>query len=385
MAIILGVVSARLLAVPLYADQIGASKAEVGLLFSVGTLAGALLALPAGVITDRIGRRQVIVAAIAVAFLTQVGSALTSSIPLLFVLQFLGGLTGGAGQTALMAALADVVPANRLGRSMGWLTLSMQTGFLAGPAVAGLLLHWLTLPQDLGLTALPLAVAFVLALGLSGRPAGAPQKLEFARPLRDLAGRQGFWAVSLALLAGALLWGTFQAYMPIFGKHSLKLNGTEIGYLLALVAVVNGLARIPGGRLLDRLPRKGAITAVGIVVFALAIAVLPHLQGFWVPALLLVLAVPFMAVSFVAVAMVFGQLADAKSRGIAMGMYSFLLFMGLGLGPAIFAPVVQSGGYTAGFTAAAAAAAVLAGLSLVARHEAVRRRLRERAVVLPPV
>src|SRR5258708_22038077 len=49
--------SARGLTVPLYAHDLGASRFEVGALFSVSTLAAALLSLPSGVLVDRFGAR----------------------------------------------------------------------------------------------------------------------------------------------------------------------------------------------------------------------------------------------------------------------------------------------------------------------------------------
>ena len=94
--------------------------------------------------------------------------------------------------------------------------------------------------------------------------------------------------------------------------------------------------------------------AGSIAVFALGIALLPHLHGFWGPVVLLIVAVPFIATAFIAIGIVFAQLATAESRGVAMGVYSTVLFVGLGLGPAVFAPLIQGQGFAAGFTACAA-------------------------------
>jgi MFS family permease len=279
-----------------------------------------------------------------------------------------------------MAALADMVPIERMGRSMGWLTLSMQTGFLGGPAVAGILLRWLSLEQDLLVTAIPVGVALVLSFWVSGNGAARGVKLEIRKPLRALSAQLGFLSLVIALLAATILWGTYNAYIPVFGKRGLGLSGTEVGYLLAIQAVVNGATRVPAGRLLDRIARKGSVVALTTAGFAAGLLVLPHLHGFWVPTLLLLVTVPMIAMAFIAIGVVFVQMATADSRGTAMGVYSTVLFLGLGAGPAMFAPLMDRS-FVVGFTACAVVGGLAAGLSLLVRSEPLRRR---RAAIVPP-
>jgi MFS transporter, DHA1 family, multidrug resistance protein len=380
-ALSFGAAGARNLAIPLYADQLGASRGEIGLLFSTFTITAALLSIPSGLLADRFGRRNMVIFSMLCLGLSQLIAGLTHDVRVLFATQLLGGIGGGASQTALMAALADLVPIQRMGRSMGWLTLSMQTGFLGGPAVAGILLRWLTLEQDLLVTTIPVGVALVLAFWVSGIGGAKGVKLEIRKPLRALSAQRGFLGLVIALLAATILWGTYNAYIPIFAKRGLGLTGTEVGYLLAIQAVINGATRVPAGRLLDSVSRKGAVVAVGTVGFAMGLLVLPHLTGFWIPTLLLLLTVPLIATAFIAIGIVFVQMATADSRGTAMGVYSTVLFLGLGAGPALFAALMDRS-FVLGFSVCAVAGALLAGLSLVVRSEPIRRR--RATAVLPP-
>lgn len=376
-----GAGGARNLAIPLYADQLGASRGEIGLLFSTFTITAALLSLPSGLLADRFGRRNMVIFSMVALGLSQVLAGVTHSVAILFLSQLIGGLGGGAAQTSLMAALADLVPIERMGRSMGWLTLAMQSGFLAGPAVAGILLRWLSLEQDILVTVVPVFVALALSFVVSG--AGAPRglKLEVVRPVRVLFAQEGFLALVIVLLAATILWGTYNAYVPVFGKRSLGLTGTEVGYLLAIQAIVNGGTRIPAGRLLDRVKNKAPVVSLTVIGFAIGLAILPHLHGFWLPTLVLLFAVPMIATAFIAIGLVFIQMASADSRGTAMGIYSTVLFLGLGTGPAIFAPLMNRG-YVVGFTACALLGAAMAMLALIVRTEPIRSR--RRAAVIPP-
>jgi sugar phosphate permease len=84
---------------------------------------------------------------------------------------------------------------------------------------------------------------------------------------------------------------------------------------------------------------------------------------------------------YVAIGVVFGDLSAASTRGITMGAYGTVLFLGLSAGPLVFGPIVQSYGYSAGFTACAAVAMALALVMAVLHAEPLRRRSQVR---LPP-
>ncbi|MEP7104686.1 MAG: MFS transporter, partial [Chloroflexota bacterium] len=260
--------AARGFLLPLRAHELGADRFQVGLLFSLATFAGAALSLLAGLLADRFGRRSMIIFSAVTGAGSQVLVAASTSIGLDDVGQVIGGLGGGAASAALFAAVADAVPGARLGRAMGWMTLSMQVGFLVGPAVAGGLLALMDLRAALAVTTAMYLLPLALSPLISGARA-AIQSWDLVTPLREMGRKRGFPAAVLALFGATLVWGTVQAYLPLFGKEVLGLSGTMIGLMLAIQAVFNGIARVPGGRIVDRAQRKGVIVASGIIVYAL--------------------------------------------------------------------------------------------------------------------
>ena len=374
--------SARGLTVPLYAHDLGASRFEVGALFSVSTLAAALLSLPSGVLVDRFGARALLSISLVLAAGSQLATSATSTVPPMFIWQIVGGLAGGAQQAALFSAVAESAPSGRLGRSMGWLTFSMQAGFFLGPSVAGIALRWIDVRTDIAVTTALILFAIPGALIASGTRQHAGSGLSLRAPLRALVRQRSFVPVTIGLVSGSLVWGTVGAFLPIFGKEALGLPSAQVGYLLALQAVVNGISRIPGGRIVDRARHRWPIVFVGVLVWAAMCVVLGHLTGFVGPAIVLAIGTPFMATGFVAIGVVFADLSVASTRGITMGMYGTVLFLGLSAGPLLFGPIVQSFGYAAGFTACAAVAAALA-LVMAAFH-AEPLRGRSEAPLPPP-
>jgi len=374
-------ISARGLLVPLYAHDLGASRFEVGALFSVSTFAAALLSLPSGLLIDRIGARTLLWVSLILSAGSQLATATSTTVLPLFLWQIVGGLGAGAQQAALFSAVTESVAANRLGRSMGWLTFSMQAGFFIGPTVAGLMVA--VIPNVRTVIAVTTALLLFAVPGAIAAPATRQSqgRFDLATPLRALFAQRAFVPVVIGLVSTTLVWGTVGAFLPIFGREALALSNSQVGFLLALQAVANGLARIPGGRIVDWAQHRWPIVFTGTVVWAVAAIVLGHLQGFVAPAVLMVVATPFMATAFVAIGVVFGNLSAVSTRGVTMGLYGTVLFLALAGGPLLFGPIIQADGYVAGFTACAAVSIALALVMAAMHAEPLRRRAE---VPLPP-
>ena len=367
-------IAARGVTVPLYAHEMGASRFAVGALFSVATIAAALLSLPSGVLVDRFGARTLLAISLAATAISQIATAFTVSVPPLFLWQIVGGLAAGAQQSALFSAVTESVSRGRLGRALGWLTLSMQIGFTLGPAVAGLALRWIDLRTDIAITTVLLVFTIPGAIAASQTRQHTGQGLVLMAPLKALARQAAFVPVTVGLIAMTLVWGTFGAFVPIFAKESLGLQSSQVGYLLGLQAIFNAGSRPIAGRLVDRARRRWPIVLVGVVVWSVAVVVLGHQTGFLVPAIVIAIGTPFIASAFVAAGVVFGDLSAASTRGVTMGIYGTVLFLGLSAGPLLFGPIVQGYGYAAGFTACAVVAVALVLVMAAMQAEPLRRR-----------
>jgi ACS family hexuronate transporter-like MFS transporter len=367
-------VAARGLTVPLYAHDLGASRFEVGALFSVSTLAAAILSLPSGVLVDKFGARTLLAFSLVLTGATQLATAATPSVAPLFLWQIIGGLAAGVQQSALFSAVAESVSRSRMGRALGWLTLSMQVGFFLGPALAGLALRWIDLRTDIAVTTALMVFSIPGAIAASNTTQHTGRGLSLREPLAALLRQRALPPTALGLIAITLTWGTIGAFMPVFGREALGLPSYQVGYLLAIQAVFNGASRIPAGQLVDRMRQRWPIVFAGGVGWSAVMVVLGHLSGFFWPAVFLAIGTPLMAAAFVAMGVVFADLSTASTRGVTMGVYGTVLFLGLSLGPLLFGPIVQDYGYAAGFTACAAVAVLLLLVMAAFQAEPARRR-----------
>ncbi len=119
---------------PQYAHRFGATATTTGLLVASYSLAQFALAPVWGRLSDRVGRKPVLIIAL---FGTAIGSLLTGlagAIPLLFVGRLIDGGSGGSVSVA-QAAVADVAAPRDRARLMGLLGAAFGVGFVAGPAI----------------------------------------------------------------------------------------------------------------------------------------------------------------------------------------------------------------------------------------------------------
>ncbi|MBI2885332.1 MAG: MFS transporter [Candidatus Omnitrophica bacterium] len=125
---------------PLYAERFGATPLAAGCLLAVYSAMQFLFAPILGRLSDRVGRRPVLLVSVigtAAGFLLM---GLANTLWLLFVARAIDGITGGNISTA-QAYIADITPEERRSRGMGLIGAAFGLGFIVGPAIGGLLSH----------------------------------------------------------------------------------------------------------------------------------------------------------------------------------------------------------------------------------------------------
>ncbi|MDQ5824874.1 MAG: MFS transporter [Chloroflexota bacterium] len=164
----------------IYARDLGATAAELGLMASSFLLGTFMFQLPGGWISDKWGRKPLLVFGIAVAGIISFAFLLWDNPWYFIVLRFVEGAAGGAIQPASNAYVMDAVPAKERGAAFGWLGSAFSAGFMLGPAMGGIMVDTMGYASPFifgGVTSL-LTAAFLLKRMHNRRPGERPPGAE---------------------------------------------------------------------------------------------------------------------------------------------------------------------------------------------------------------
>lgn len=356
-----------------YAEDHGASPFEVTGLMAVYSAMQFLFAPFWGRLSDRVGRRPVLLWSIGATAVCLAGFALAPTLPLLFVCRAAHGAATANIGTA-QAALADITPPGERARAMGLIGAAFGLGFTAGPAVGGLLAHYgLTTPiwVAAGLSGLnfALAVAWLpetrvpAAAGSHGRTL---DPVAWARVLgHPVVGR---WVAVTGLLtmSFALMESTF----TLFAERAWGLGPTDVGWLFGAAGLTTIV--VQGGLVRRWAPRFGErrLVPVGLLVLALGMVLLPYATpGPLVWGLFATMAAGQGLASPSLAALVSREAGDAQ--GLVLGVNQSMAALGRVLGPTIGGLLFVSPGPAWPFFSAAG---LLGVALLVFGGPAVRRR-----------
>ena len=123
---------------PFWAEKLGANPAQVGLILTVYALAQFLFTPVLGALSDRFGRKPIIIVSLLIEALSFALTALAGSLWLLLLARFIGGM-GASNIGTAQAVVADTTTAESRARGMGLIGASIGLGFVIGPAVGGVL------------------------------------------------------------------------------------------------------------------------------------------------------------------------------------------------------------------------------------------------------
>jgi len=243
----------------------------------VGALASAyslctLLAAPAlGALSDRLGRKPVLVVSLLGSAAGFVLFGIGGALWVLLLARVVDGLTGGNIST-IFAYLADVTPADERAKRFGLVGAVMGVGFMLGPALGGLLAVWgLAMPVFFaaGITVITALLSwFVLPESLDRAHRTTEFSLADVHPFRSISDalkRPALRPLLLGVLILSIPMAGFQTNVSVFAKDTLAWGPSQVGLLLFGVGVLDII--VQGGLLRILLPRIGerGVVLVGFI------------------------------------------------------------------------------------------------------------------------
>lgn len=231
---------------PFYAETFGASAIVVGLLVASYAMAQFFGAPLLGRLSDRYGRRPILVVSIFGTFIGFLMLGVANTLWMLFASRILDGFTGGNISVA-QAYISDITDEKNRARGLGIVGAAFGLGFIIGPAVGGFLSQWgYAVPA---FAAAGLALANLIAVALWLPESLSPERRAAMSSQAARAFNAGaLWEALRRPRVGPLLhirffyglaFAVLQTIFPLYAQYRFGLNAQTTGYVLAYVGVLS--------------------------------------------------------------------------------------------------------------------------------------------------
>lgn len=354
--------------IPRLAEALHTKVAWIGLAVPAYLVPYGVAMLVWGPLSDRFGRRTVILGSLLSFIVFTLGTAAATNIAEFLAWRIAAGV-GAAGVVPIgLTLIGDVVPFQQRGRALGWLFGSIAGGTAAGATVGALM------EATIGWQGLFFAVAALCAavVGVAVTLRAIPKLPGSAAPPLSVIVRGYTALLSLSrgrrtytyVLINAVVQSGVYSWLGVYLQRRFGLSETGIGLALLGYGIPGLLFGPVIGRLADRYGRSGIIPA-GVTLTGLC-------------ALLLAVPLPLIAVQAAVVALslgfdltqplLAGIVTDLRgNRSQAVGLMAFTLFTGFGLGSLLFQAALTQG-FTVALVLFGCAALAAAGIAVPLFH-----------------
>jgi DHA1 family multidrug resistance protein-like MFS transporter len=338
---------ARSPVLPLFALYLGAGPEAIGFAVGISTITGIFFKLPAGALSDIIGRKRTMLVGLVVFAVMPFTYLLVHDYRLLVIIRFIHGLATAIYGPVSMAVVADVAGAKK-GEMLSWFSSITIIGNLLGAPLGGFILHSAAGAVDPSLKEFHYAyllsgisgmISLVLAVGIlrSDGQGGEGKSLKeayarFTSGIKEVISDKRVLVTSSMEGIQNLTVGALEAFLPIYAVTRAGLNEFQAGLLWGVQIVVTIIAKPIMGRISDLFGRKPLIV-IGMVLSAVAFGAIPLLNGFYpllIAAIFFGLGEAFVTSSSAALV---ADLCKEKQFGTAMGTFGTIYDVGHASGP----------------------------------------------------
>jgi len=328
-------IASLLPALPLLADEFDVPLASTWRIIAAFALPGLICVPIVGVLADRIGRKRILLPALALFALGGVACVFAHNYTQLLVFRLVQGAGASAFGLMYTTLIADTWQGRERLTMMSRNAVVLGLGTAASPAIGGALamLDW-RLPFLLSLAALPL-MFLACRLQLLSPGTSSSFRAYVGSCLSRVRDRQTLILLSLTLLTFIMLSGPLITCFPVLAEQKLQATPLEVGLILAVASLATGFAALG----LPRLYRKYSTRSLLLTAMALYIAgfiCISLAPALWLlaPAVLLYGLAQGLNIPLVSTLLA-GQAEDGQRASI-MALNGILLRLGQTIGPAIF-------------------------------------------------
>ena len=264
---------------PLYAENLGATFTQIGLLSSAWSIARFVFSAPAGRLSDTVSRKKVIMGGLLAYAIVSLLYVFAWNFNSLLTFRFLHGIGSAATMPVAMAYAAELAPKGQEGKYMGTLNLAMFGGMGLGPLIGGSLTDLFSLEAPFYVMCAMTAFSLILVMVFLPEAKSNIERSNKPRPsFRKVLSNRLLLATFVFRTVNALGRGAIMGFLTIFmttaiADGGMALSVTAAGWVLSIGQLSNAVMQQPCGKLADRYNKikliifGGTISAIGMALF----------------------------------------------------------------------------------------------------------------------
>ena len=368
---------------PFYAQVYGATPVQIGAIIAAFSLMQFLFTPVWGRVSDRVGRRPVILVSLFGSVASYLLFARAESVLALLASRMLAGVAG-ANLAAAQAYIADVTTPETRARGMGWISAAFGLGYMMGPPIAALVsIRWGVHAPGYVAAALALVNLILARLWLPEAVPTADKSLMRRtfdpRVLHRVLNRPVLGGVTLTMTAVALATSGVTAMLALMLQARFGFDATRTAWVFSLIGLTTSAIQLGFVHTLVKRYGEKRLTMAGIIVLALSLLAL---AGAPTPGMLRVViityAIGFAVIGPSALSLV-SRAAEDGEQGMVIGVVQSLGALARVFGP--MAAGIALG--RLGATAPMVAGSIVCGLACVYMWYHLRPRGRAGDVAQP--
>ena len=352
---------------PRIGDELGLADAVLGTLVSAYSLMVGIFAIISGPISDRIGRRRILLLGTGIMTAALLLHGFVVGYWSFLLVRVFAGMAGGVLSGAAVSYVGDYFPYNRRGWATGWIMSGAAFGQIIGIPLGIVLAGELGFRTPFYVFALTMALTFIVILFKLPQPdvSRNRERLSLGVAARDYWTMLQRREISFAALAFFMMFlgvSLYIVYLPTWLEREIGFSSGRIATLFLIGGIANVITGPQAGKLSDRIGRRGIILLSCVGLFFVMMLTTVVVTNLWTAYLIFFLSMVLVAMRVSPFSALLTALVEDRRRGSLMSLTIALGQVGFAVGGAVAGPLYANMGY--GSNTVAAAFSVL-GMGLI--------------------
>jgi len=335
---------------PMIGDQLHIADAMLGTLVSVYSVMVGIFAIIAGPISDKVGRRRILILGCCAMTVALVLHAFVTGYLSFIAVRISAGAAGGILSGAAVSYIGDYFPYERRGWATGWVMSGAAFGQIIGIPLGIVMASRWGFRSPFYMFAATMAGTVLLLIFKIPQPnvRRATHRLTVGKAAADYVAMLRRPEVAWAATAFFMMFlgvSLYVVYLPTWLGREVGLTGDQIAIMFVIGGVANVLTGPQAGKLSDRIGRKGIILMACVGLSILMVLTVRVVTNFTTANVFFFLTMVLVAMRISPFSALLTALVSDERRGSLMSLTVALGQIGFALGAAIAGPLFANVGY----------------------------------------